>query len=174
MARCVFCGGKAAFGMTINRSMFNFKACPECYERFKDADEDVVLEQVLLSGIYSNLNGVKERINEITDTYRKSLEEYQKWVGDNTFGACPKCGGAMILKKALRLITASDDFLLPTTNISTWNTNEMEVEAHICEECGYIEFYSSGSVARNKRYKQRAEYLKRQMEGSEDSDDRWT
>ena len=174
MAKCVFCGGKAALGMTINRDVFEFKACPECYERFKDADEDVVLEQVLLAGVYSNPVGVKERMNEITESYRASLEEYQKWVGDNTFGQCPKCGGAMILKKEFRLLAAEDDFLLPTTNLSTWNTSEMHMEAHICEVCGYTEFYSADSVRRNRRYKQRAEYLDRHLKEAEDEDDRWT
>ena len=151
MARCDFCGSKAGFNLSINRDIFDFKTCPDCYERLKDASDIEVICEAYRAGLYYNLGALEEKIEEYRQSYDSDVEKYMSWIAGNTVGACPKCGGPMIQNGIVKVLTYTESFPL-NLDINKWNTRELEIEAHICEDCGYTEVYSKDGVERRRRF----------------------
>ena len=170
MAKCVFCGNKASIGKSINRASFDFKDCAECYERLKDASDELVESEAYKAGIYPDRDALAEKLIERKDKYLADLEAYHNWVKENACGTCPRCGGTMVRHSGLKILTDTGDFLLPTIDVNKWNTGDISVEPHICEDCGYMDFYSLDVIERKTRWAQREEDLAWMLRDEEDEE----
>ncbi len=169
MAKCVFCGEKAAVGKTVYSESFNFRACPDCYARLKDASNELIQREAYMAGIYDDMDALARRLLDKKDQYLRSTKEHEDWVKENACGTCPKCGGTMTLRNDIRFMIYLGG--LPTTNISQWNTSDIPVEVHTCQSCGYMEMYSSDVIKGQKERAERAEALDWLLKEDEQQDD---
>ena len=147
MAKCVFCGEKAARGKTIVIEDMSLSCCEICHEHFSGMDREDIARAVLAAGIYGYpwlLEDYLERqAAKRREEYEKQLqrvEEYKKWRKGRVAGTCPKCGGAMIKNDPVDLITSGGALL--TLQWSSFNTDTCRVTPVSCEDCGYMELYS--------------------------------
>ena len=140
MAICVFCGEKAAFGKTLEKTHFNFKVCAEHYEQYKNAGELDIVIDVLRAGILESTEDLEEWILDTEARRREELDSYNEWKQGREAGICPKCGGEMLRLEPVEMVTNSPS--IPTMNLTKFNTALATYEPHRCEDCGYTEFYS--------------------------------
>ena len=147
MAKCVFCGEKAARGKTIVIGDMSLSCCEICHEHFSGMDREDIARAVLNAGIYGYpwlLEDYLERqAAKRREEYEKQLqgvEEYKKWREGREAGICPKCGGAMIKNDPVDFLSTGGTAL--TLQWSTFNTDICRYVPVSCEDCGYTEFYS--------------------------------
>ena len=170
MAKCVFCGEKAAVGKTVHVASFDFKACPDCFERLKNASDERIYGEAYRAGLYSDMDRLTQRLLEKRDAYLKNLADYNEFITENACGQCPRCGGAMVRRSRIKLLM-SDEGLFPSLDVTQWNTSDFEVEPHICESCGYIDFYDPVVIERQNKFAQRAADLDWLLKEDEQQDD---
>ncbi len=139
MAKCVFCGKKAALGKTINRAGFEFRACADCGLLYKDADDISVVIKAREAGVYEPSADLKEWLDDKLAKLKESERSLLRYREEHRDGACPKCGGSMIKTGPFSLIVSEPELF--TIQMSSLNTGSLELEAKSCEDCGYTEFY---------------------------------
>ncbi len=139
MAKCVFCGKKAALGKTVNRAGFEFRACADCFQSYKDENDTGVVIRVLKAGIYEPSADLKEWLEDKLAKLKESERSLLRYREEHRDGVCPKCGGSMIKTGPFSLIVSEPELF--TIQMSSLNTGSLEFEAKSCEDCGCTEFY---------------------------------
>ena len=157
MAKCVFCGEKAAFGKTLMKSVFEFKTCASCHDIYEKEDEVRAILDAYNAGIYEQPEGLGRWLDEKLEDLSKKEQEYKEWRNDRISGACPMCGGKMISNDIVNFI--ADRVALPSLDRTVFNTTVVGFEPHCCEDCGYTEFYSVDSINRKESRKKRLERI---------------
>ena len=157
MAKCVFCGEKAAFGKTLMKSVFEFKTCVSCHDTYEKADDVVAVVDAYNAGIYEQPQALVEWMDYELEKLQKEEQSYKEWREGRATNTCPMCGGRVLRMDPVSFITSGAS--LPTLNLSHLNTGSSTYEPYTCEYCGYTEFYSVDSMNRAKARKKRLERI---------------
>ena len=158
MAKCVFCGEKASPVVKVEAAQFVFKACQYCAGKYEGKDRKTIIKAVLDAGFYGDpyvlsdwLREDEEKHQEIIDELKENIRSYEEWREGRECGKCPKCGGDMLRMDPDELVT-HDRTILSLANLSELNTSGLEMERHVCELCGYTEWYSLFQKKRHEGY----------------------
>ena len=148
MKFCSFCGKSIMMGTDISLGNgVHVLACRDCFDRVYEMDDLERAKHVLENGwIYeADLDALKESVSQMEAKETARNAELEAYRAAHAAGPCPKCGKRMICHEPFKIQTDAYEVFF-SQEVHFWPSYSFA--PHVCEACGYTEFYALSKLPR--------------------------